>query len=195
MSNRGFVGTVIAIIVVVVAIGAAIYFGFARNLLFPQSTGPDLTPTDVASTTPEETEENDIPTEPTGTTTVKIYFQNSVLKPNTMDCSSVVAIERVVSQTETIAKEAINQLLAGPTAEEKEKNYSTSIPAGSKLVSLKIENGTAYADFNDVIDSGGGSCRAEALTTQIRKTLLQFPTITKVILTAGGKSEEESFQP
>jgi hypothetical protein len=118
--------------------------------------------------------------EDSGTTNVKIHL----VKDANVSCSQTVAKSRNVPQTSAPATAAINLLL-------QEGGY----PAGSKLNSLKITNGVAYADFNNTTQSGGGSCAMAARVAQIRNTLLQFPTITKVVITVAGASEEDSFQP
>jgi len=88
------------------------------------------------------------------------------------------------------------QALQGPNAAEAAKGFSQKFPAGSRLKSLRIENSTAYADFNNANQSGGGSCYQAQLTAAIRRTLLQFPTIQKVVLSVEGQADPSYiFQP
>lgn len=126
------------------------------------------------------------------TTKVKVYFAP---KDSQQDqCNDVVAVERTVSQTAKIATAAIEELFKGPTPEEKAKGYTTVLPVGSKLNSLVIVNGEARADFNSVTESGGGSCGMGVRTSQISKTLLQFPTIKTVKFSIDGRTQD-IFQP
>lgn len=122
-----------------------------------------------------------------------VYFFNEKIKPN-VECNEVVEVFRIIPKTEKIATAAIEELLKGPTEAEKNQGYTTVIPAGSKLNSLKIEDGVAYADFNALTESGGGSCSMRARTEQIRKTLLQFPTVKSVKLSIDGRTGD-IFQP
>lgn len=123
---------------------------------------------------------------------VKVYFapKNS----EQLECNDVVAVERTVPKTTKVGTVALEELLKGPTAEEKVKGYFTSIPVGSKLNSLEIVNGEARADFNDVTESGGGSCSMGVRGAQIRQTLLQFPTVKTVVLSINGRTQD-IFQP
>ena len=120
-----------------------------------------------------------------------VYFANE----KTGDvCTQVSSVLRLVPKTPAIATAAIQELLKGPTEFEKTEGYFTVIPDGSKLNSLRIEDGVAYADFNARTESGGGSCSMAARTKQIRQTLLQFSTIREVRLSIDGRTGD-IFQP
>jgi len=123
---------------------------------------------------------------------VKVYFGT----PNSQQlmCNDVTAVERVISKTTSVGTRALEELFKGPTAEEKNKGYFTSIPVGSKLNSLVVVNGEARADFNSVTESGGGSCSMAMRGTQIGQTLLQFPTIKTVLISIDGRTKD-IFQP
>lgn len=129
---------------------------------------------------------------PSETTQIKVYFST----PNSeqLMCNDVTAVDRIISKTASVGKATLEELLKGPTAEEKNKGYFTDIPVGSKLNSLVIVNGEARANFNDITESGGGSCSMALRATQIRQTLLQFPTIKTVTISVDGRTED-IFQP
>ena len=58
------------------------------------------------------------------------------------------------------------------------------------LLSLNISNTTAFADFSGEIHAyGGGSCRVDAIRSQITNTLKQFPGIEEVIISVDGERE------
>ena len=124
-------------------------------------------------------------------TTIKLFFNRTNPKA---ECTDVVAVERTIPKTETIATVAINTLIQGPTSAEKAAGYSSQIPKNSKLNSLVINNGEALADFNATTQSGGGSCSMAARVAQIRQTLLQFPTVKSAKISIDGKTED-IFQP
>lgn len=126
----------------------------------------------------EEVEEN----------TVTIYFGNSELSDGS-DCSEVFGVERTIPDTQAVATAAINELIEGPTSSEEETGYLTSLPEGLQLSSLRVEDDVAYADFNEVLNQGGGSCMMTGRTAQIEETLKQFPTVESVEITVNGESE------
>lgn len=123
---------------------------------------------------------------------VKVFFapKNS----QQLQCNDVAAAEREISKTVKVATAALEELLKGPTQDEKQKGLFSQIPAGSKLNSLAIVNGEARADFNQTTQMGGGSCGQGIVTEQIRQTLLQFPTVKSVKLSIDGQTEG-IFQP
>jgi len=125
------------------------------------------------------------------TTSINIYFGNSRLDPEVMDCTKVFAVKRTIPKTERIGQAALVELLKGPTEEEKTQGYFTSINSGVAVQSLTIENGTAKADFNEQLEyATGGSCRVAAISSQIQQTLKQFPTVSNVIISIDGRTED-----
>ncbi|MFH1078386.1 MAG: GerMN domain-containing protein [Patescibacteria group bacterium] len=106
------------------------------------------------------------------TETVNVYFGNTVENPNAMDCSLVYPVKRIVPKgDESVAAHA---LLAGPTASEKRAGYYTSIPDGVVIQSTFTGEGSVDVDFSQTLqDSVGGSCRVEAIRSQILTTIAQ----------------------
>lgn len=129
---------------------------------------------------------------PTTTTRInlKIYLGNSLRDP-TASCDMVFPVVRTIEQTQTPGRRALEELLKGPTAEEKNEKYFTSIPSGVRVKSLTIINGVARADFSPELDKGvGGSCRVVNIRKQIEETLKQFPTVSQVIISINGNTDE-----
>ncbi|MFA6254562.1 MAG: GerMN domain-containing protein [Patescibacteria group bacterium] len=125
------------------------------------------------------------------TDNINVYFGNSQFDPEVMDCTKVFAIQRTIVKTEAIGRAALEELLKGPTETEKNDGYFTSINPGVKIQSLNIENGTAKVDFNAQLEYAvGGSCRVAAISSQIRQTLKQFPTVNNVIISIDGRTED-----
>ena len=140
-----------------------------------------------------------IPTEACGganinteeTMTVKIFFGNSIFDPEVMDCQKNFSVERTIPKTVAVARAALEQLLAGPTDEEKAEGYFTSINPGVKIQSLVIANGVANADFDEQLEfQVGGSCRVAAIASEIRETLKQFSTVEDVVISINGRTED-----
>ncbi|MBD3362258.1 hypothetical protein GF362_00890 [Candidatus Dojkabacteria bacterium] len=122
---------------------------------------------------------------------IEVFFYNTKNDPNMLDCSKVYPVKREIKKTEAMGKAAINELLKGPEQDEVDDGYSTSIPEGVVLQSLRIENDIAYADFNEKLDyQVGGSCRVESIRSQISQTLKQFPTVNQVIISINNESND-----
>ncbi|MBI1758499.1 MAG: GerMN domain-containing protein [Actinobacteria bacterium] len=115
---------------------------------------------------------------PTGaaTTTVRTYFIRN---------EKVAPVARTVSGT-AVAKAAMEQLVAGPTASEKAAGLTSSVPAGTKVLGISITNGTATVDLSATYTSGGGSLSMQSRVAQVVYTLTQFPTITRVKFSIDG---------
>jgi hypothetical protein len=127
---------------------------------------------------------------------VNVFFGNLALSSSGQidECKRVYYIRRYIDKTQAVAEATINELLNGPTDQEKAQGYFTSIPANSKLNSISIVDGEARVDFNEIIESGGGSCSMASRVAQIRETLMQFLTITSIKLSINGRTGD-IFQP
>ena len=143
----------------------------------------DATPTTAAET-------------PSPTETSSAIITLTVAFPRPTDTGfEFVRVEREVVQTQAVGRAALEQLLAGPTAEEEaELAIMNPIPEGTQLLSLDIAEGTATADFSaELLDYGGGAANVEAITGAITETLRQFPTVHEVVILVEG--EPEQLQP
>lgn len=121
------------------------------------------------------------------TLTLNAYFPSS----NSQNCEAVIPVKRTVPFTQQTARAALEQLLKGTTSSEQQRGVQSQINTGVKINSLTIQNDIARVDFNEALQSGvAGSCRVQAIRSQITKTLLQFPTIKNVIISINGKSDE-----
>ena len=125
----------------------------------------------------------------TQTMKVRAYFSNSQMDPE-YSCYKVFQVERIVPYTTGVGRAALTELLKGPTEEEKDRGFSTSLPTGVSIQSLTIQKGVAKVDFNDALDGVGGSCRVSAIRSQIAETLKQFPTVQKVVISVDGRTED-----
>jgi len=154
------------------------------------ATTPDATTPDT--TTPDTTTPSTTTTPVAEKTTVRVYFNNPEKDPNwAFECSNVLAIEREIPKTKSVAMAAITELLKGPTSSEKAAGYVSNINTGVIVQKLTIENGTAKIDFNEQLQyQVGGSCKTSAIIAQIKETLKQFPTIKDVVISINGQSED-----
>lgn len=121
---------------------------------------------------------------------VKAYFVNNALDPN-ISCSQVFPIVRLVPKTEAVAKAAVLELLKGPTNPEKQSGYETALNAGVRINGITIVNGVATVDFDNALDANvAGSCRVGLIRAQIEKTLKQFPSVSSVVISVAGRTED-----
>ena len=154
----------IVLILVLVIVG--VYFGYTMTKTSDETQAPD-----------DQEPETQI---------VEVYFGHN--DKGGQDCSAVFSVEREIEKTEGVGKAALNELLKGPTAQEKEDGYLTSVEDGVELNSLNIEGGVATADFSEELNQGGGSCMMEGRRAQIKKTLKQFPTVDEVVISVEGET-------
>lgn len=124
------------------------------------------------------------------TLTIKTFFNNDKLDPE-FSCNKVFSVEREIPKTQAVARAALEELLKGPTEKEKSDGYFTNINTGVKVQSLIIENGVAKIDFDERLEyQVGGSCRVAAIRAQITETLKQFSTVSDVIISVNGRTED-----
>jgi spore germination protein GerM len=133
------------------------------------------TPTTEPSSTPSET------STPTGTLTVHVWFtQGEHLFLATRSQAATVAVGRA----------ALTQLLAGPTSQERDAGVGTTIPAGTELIDLNIQDGVATVDMNGAYDDGGGSLSMRMRLAEVVYTITQFPSVQGVDFQLDGSAVE-----
>lgn len=126
---------------------------------------------------------------PTATMNTKFFMPSG----STTDCADVVPVELEVARSTLPVETALRtMLLVGPTMSSKR----TAIPVSTKLVSLKVSNGTATVVLSPELGNyGGGSCNVGAIRSQIETTLKQFSSVKNVVIIQQGKTAEETLQP
>ncbi len=107
------------------------------------------------------------------------------------DCVTATLFRREIYKTQQVALASLLELLEGPTSDEVAHGAKTFIPGGTRLNSVRIESGTAYADFNYMLDAGvAGSCKVQAIRAQIEATLKQFLGVNNVVISKDGKTQD-----
>lgn len=122
----------------------------------------------------------------TSSTSVFVYFFNKNLDPETT-CNKTFAVSRIIPKTQSVLKAAIEELLKGPTSDEKKLGFETSLTNDVKLNSVKIVGDIATVDLSK--DQSGGSCRIGIVSSQIANTAKQFSNVKKVIISVNGEAE------
>lgn len=123
---------------------------------------------------------------------VRVFFNRTASGDDR--CEAVWPVPRAVEPTEDGARAALGELLVGPTPPERDRGFATSIPGGVKIRSLRIEDGTAHADFDSTLKRVAGSCRVLAIRAQIERTLLRLPAVEDVVISVEG-GVETALQP
>lgn len=138
---------------------------------------------------------------------VKVYFSNKKEDPDVLQCektyhtyrlaelSNKIKIDAIVktSPSEELARKvfyALNGLLMGPTAQEIEQGFYSSINPNTKINEIIIDDGVAKADFSKELNEGAaGACLVSAIRSQIENTLRQFPEIKETVISVNGDSK------
>ena len=90
-----------------------------------------------------------------------------------------------------VARGAMEALLAGPTAADQAGGLTSSIPAGTRLLGLRVTPaGVAEVDLSGEFASGGGSLSMLTRVAQVVYTLTSFPTVRSVRFLIDGERVE-----
>lgn len=96
-------------------------------------------------------------------------------------------VRRRVAATPAVARAALEQLLAGPTAEERAAGYGTLVPAGTRLLDVAVADGVATVDLSGDFASGGGSLSMLLRVAQVVYTATRFPAVDRVAFRLDGE--------
>lgn len=153
----------------------------------PTTTTTTQPPTTTTSTTVAPTTTTTVPAEPQF---VSVYFMIDAIGGETGPF--VGPVTREIEPTASVARAAIDALIAGPTAAEQAGTPAITggMPAGTELLGLSIADGAALVDFSAEVDNIGGTFGEMAVLTQIVFTLTQFSTVDEVVLMIEGEAIE-----
>ncbi len=147
------------------------------------STDPEgsstSTPTgDATTTTAADTGTTSAP----ALTDVLVYFLRD---------EKVAVVRREVADDGAPAQAALQALLEGPNDEEAALGFETTIPDGTALNGVVIEDGTATVDLTSSYDDGGGTSSITSRLASVVFTLTQFPTVDGVLFELDGEPVTE----
>lgn len=116
------------------------------------------------------------------TATVQAFFHKS---------EQLTAVSRTVSVSADKPSAVLSQLLAGPTAAERQAGYYSFFSAKTAhlLRSVQTVNGVAHADFGDfrlIIPNASSSAGSKALLDELDATLKQFGGIKSTVYSFNG---------
>jgi hypothetical protein len=144
----------------------------------PEPTAP-ASPAPTPSGSPEPT------VQPGETTTIRVYF---FLGSLTHD-AGLAPVLYEIPRTQAVATAAMEHLLDGPSDMEINTRpaFYTTIPEGTQLLGLTIEDGVATVNLSREFESGGGSASVLGRLAQVVYTLTQFPTVDSVTFELDGE--------
>jgi hypothetical protein len=126
-------------------------------------------------------------TESTGTTGTESTPGNDIqLRVYFLRDGVVAPVAREVPATQAVARAALEQLVAGPTAEDQDLDVSTDVPADTKINGITIADGQATVDLSHSFIEGAEASLSSRLA-QVVYTLTQFPTVDTVAFEVDGK--------
>lgn len=87
-------------------------------------------------------------------------------------------------------RQAIQELLKGPNAEERSLGYATEIPEGTRLLGVRVQGRTAFVNLSGEFERGGGSSSMLARVYQVLYTATHFRGVEEVRIQIQGKFRE-----
>src|SRR5262245_7702234 len=143
------------LMIMVISVGLLTACGTQAGELGPAPSGPSTSasPTAPAHSQPASTAQppsghqastpTPVPTAaPSGSTNRQIVLQTWFSRQG-----KLFVTERTVPATISVGRAALDPLLAGPSAAEYAAGVRSQIPAGTRLLGLRIAAGTATVDF------------------------------------------------
>jgi hypothetical protein len=113
---------------------------------------------------------------------------------STSDCTRTMPFTRQVPRTVATARLLVEMLVAGPDSAESKAGASSVFPRGSRVNSVVLRDGELSVDFNERLQTVGGSCAAQGIRASVEQTLSRLPAVKRVVITAAG-SRELALQP
>ena len=187
------------LMIVVIGVGLLAACGTQAGELGPVQTGPatSASPTAPGHSQPASTAQppsghqappptsatTQLPTAtPTQGTAQQIVLQTWFTRQG-----KLFVTERTVPATISVGRAALDRLLAGPSAAEYAAGVRSQIPAGTRLLGLRITAGTATADFTSSFGSAASSSTMPLRIAQVVYTLTQFPSVTGIRFEINGQ--------
>ena len=125
--------------------------------------------------------------------TVYVFYGNTKLNPEMLDCTKVFPVERrIASSSKNPPMDTMKVFLLGPTKQEESDGYIMSTPKNLTINKIEqIASNKVQIDFGkELLDAGGGSCKVSAIRAEITQTLKQFYPGYEIIISANGNTEE-----
>lgn len=153
------------------------------------TTAPQTTTTTVAPVTTTSVSGATTSPTPVGTMTVTPYFYIDEAGHPSRTGPFLMPMAREVFRTVAVARATMEQLLAGPTRDERQgvPSISTTIPAGTRLLGLTIDEDIATVDLSKEFGAGDNSATVAQRAAQVVFTLSRFDSVAEVVFRQEGK--------
>jgi hypothetical protein len=185
------------LMITVISVGLLAACGTQAGELGPVQTGPasSASPTTPAHSQPASTAQppsgSQTPT-PTSTPVSSATppggaSRQTVLQTWFTRQGKLLVTERTIPATVSVGRAALDSLLAGPSAAEYAAGVRSQIPAGTRLLGLRISAGTATADFTSSFGSAASSSTMPLRIAQVVYTMTQFPSVTGIRFEINGQ--------
>ena len=117
----------------------------------------------------------------------KVFFNNTKLNPDMLDCRLTYPVLRNVSGTMPYAEQSLRALFAGPTDDEKNAGFQSLFNTSTARVlrSVKIVENVALVNLKDIrtlIPNANSSCGSAQFIAEIEKTLKELPDVYQVYM-------------
>jgi len=187
------------LMIMVIGVGLLTACGTQAGELGPVQTGPasSASPTAPVHSQPASTAQppSGHQTPPSASTTTPLptatptqgTTQQVVLQTWFTRQGKLFVTERTVPGTISVGRAALDRMLAGPSAAEYAAGVRSQIPAGTRLLGLRITAGTATADFTSSFASAASPSTMPLRIAQVVYTLAQFPSVTGVRFEINGQ--------
>lgn len=152
---------------------------------------PAPNPSSTVSPSPRETATvtpSPPPVSAEETTAVELWYGIST---DTPIGEGLFVTYRDIPTTTAIGEATLRAWIEGPTTEEESAGIHTSVPEGTELLGLDIEDGTAVVDLSAEFEQTQmGAIYEGMLLEQLAWTITQFPTVDRALLTIEGEQKE-----
>lgn len=117
----------------------------------------------------------------------KVFFSNTKLNPEMLDCRLVYPVELPVSGTLPYEEQALRSLFTGPNEAQQEAGFQSffNTTTAKILRSIKVVDNVVLVNLKDLrtlIPNANSSCGSAQFLAQIENTLKQFPQIYQVYM-------------
>jgi len=123
---------------------------------------------------------------------VIVYLGNTQKNPNSADCSLAYPVEREIDKKyDSNMINTMLGLLEPLSAAEKEQGFVSTVPSGTILKYLKLDDsGAMSVNLSGTISQAAGSCAVTAIKAQIKDTIMQFAAVKSVVICIDGNCDE-----
>ncbi|QSJ17745.1 GerMN domain-containing protein [Nostoc sp. UHCC 0702] len=175
-SKRISSGVIAAVSAAVVAVSGGVAWMTWNNASNPPTTSNP--PEKVTNPNPKQGQPST--TQPDKQQTANIYW----LRPKEKSVDLVPQpVQIAATQPNQVLEKAFQSLLEGPS----EGTDSTTIPKGTKLLGLKVENKEVHVNLSEDFTNGGGSTSMIARVGQVVYTATTLDPNAKVYISVNGK--------